>query len=100
LSRCGRGRRSYSVLGQASIFRTKEAGASVRALQPSRRTTPPSIHKYIRTTDKSSLFRNKPGRPAGSPQPGRGRQRGWEGGRRGPRGSGVTLQIPTKDNET
>jgi hypothetical protein len=34
-----------------------------KPLQP-----PIPIHKYIRTTDKSSLFRNKPRRPDGSPQ--------------------------------
>lgn len=52
-------------------------------IQEKATTTPTSIYKYIRTTDKSSLFRNKPRRPDGSPQRGRTRQRGWAGGRAG-----------------
>lgn len=54
---------------------------------PGENSLPPYIHKYIRGTDKSSLFRNKLWRPAGSPRPGlagleRGRERG--GGRSDP----------------
>lgn len=56
--------------GPAWAFRTTEAGASVPTLPASRRKPPPpptSIHKYIRATDKSSLFRNKPRRPGRLP---------------------------------
>lgn len=57
------------------------------------------MHKYIRGTDKSSLFRNKLRRPTDSPQPGLARLEEREVERWGPHGSGVALQIPTKDNE-
>lgn len=101
LSRCGRGAPVSWRLGLALDFLTKEVGGSPRSFPlPGENCLFPYIHKYIRGTDKSSLFRNKPRRPAGSPWPCRTRLERREGERRGPRGSGVTLQIPTKDNET
>lgn len=100
-SRCGRGAPVSRCRGLALGVLTKEAGGSTRGFPlPGENSLLPYIYKYIRGTDKSSLFRKKPGRPTGSAWPWRTRLEGREAGRRGPRGSGVTLQIPTKDNET
>ena len=101
LSRCGRGAAVSRRRGLALGFLTKEAGGSTRGFPlPGENSLPPYIYKYIRGTDKSSLFGNKPRRPTASPWPRRTSLEGREAERRGPRGSGVTLQIPTKDNET
>lgn len=57
-------------LGLALDFLTKEAGGSALSFPlPGENSLLPYIHKYIRGTDKSSLFRNKPRRLAGSPWP-------------------------------
>nr|XP_025856350.1 uncharacterized protein LOC112921365 isoform X2 [Vulpes vulpes] len=61
-------------------FLTKEAGGSPRGFPlPGENSLLPYIHAYISGTDKSSLFGNKPRRPAGSPWPSRTRTAsGWE----------------------
>lgn len=63
-------------------FLTKEAGGSPRGFPlPGENSLLPYIHAYISGTDKSSLFGNKPRRPADSPWPSRTRLEGREGGR-------------------
>lgn len=54
----------------ASLASRKREPLSPRFPASRRKPLPPPvpIHKYTRTTDKSSLFRNKPRRPDGSPQ--------------------------------
>eukprot|EP00071_Canis_lupus_P044225 XP_022277782.1 uncharacterized protein LOC111097064 isoform X2 [Canis lupus familiaris] len=61
-------------------FLTKEAGGSPRGFPlPGENSLLPYIHAYISGTDKSSLFGNKPRRPADSPWPSRTRTAsGWE----------------------
>lgn len=72
-------RQSPGVLGWRCVFapRKREALVARFPLQ-GENSLPPSIHKYIRGTDKSSLFRNKPRRPPGSPWPGQARLEGRE----------------------
>lgn len=105
LSRCGRGRWSAGVLGQPSLLHHGS-----RSLCPHASLLPGESHYhplllYINTlglqTNPHCSEISRGGRTVPLSEAERGREDGWEGGRReGGRGSGVALQIPTKDNET